>query len=140
MRENDGSPNEGHDRTDLGYEIENYTKRDLTTWFADRGGLVPLFETDGRTLVKTREFGEDGLPYLDRNEQMEALVSQKITQTRDDHHSAGDTFEGMMYAICVRDGQQTVPLYIGGANKYGSDGERLNENMTTRDSKFGRLG
>lgn len=116
-------------------------KQFLTEWFTNNGATVPLFATDDELVVKTDdEVRDDGAEYLKRSASADLLLKKEIEKVVTDYEMGDDRYEGVVYTFFVRVEGQIVPLYVGGAGKYGDDGTSLNANMTTNDSKLGRLG
>jgi hypothetical protein len=61
----------------------------------------------------------------------------------DDWKGNDDTYEGLIYMMYTRNGEEIIPRYIGKAGKYGRDGEGLSanlKNIRTNNSKLARWG
>lgn len=112
----------------------------------DLDGSVPLFETDGDSVVQTERFGNG--PYkrdvLKRSADMERLVIEQAEKVETDFHERGQQYEGVVYLMYWLDpNDDVVPLYIGKSGKFESTGYNLNPNLKyirERKSRFARWG
>jgi hypothetical protein len=112
---------------------------------------VPLFQVaagseGNQRLVVTRSFGKDNRIILQRSEEMDGRIISEVNKVTDDHYQKSNTYGGLIY-IMFREDESPVhrilPMYIGKAGKFGTDGVRLSANINsiTKDrGKFCRWG
>jgi hypothetical protein len=119
------------------------------TDFCRRFGVVEqsvrLFASDDAGVVAHRLVGrgETARPVLMRSPEMEALVLAETKKLVDDWESGTHHYDGLIYFVGWREGDQFVPLYIGKAETFGKGAGNLSANvksLQTDRSKFARWG
>src|SRR5690348_8593625 len=89
---------------------------------------VTLFETSGDVVIVTPH-GNDQRLLLRRSAAMEKLVISEVSKVLADFYLGTEEYEGLIYMMFWRDGQQVIPLYIGKSEKYGKQGNNLSANI-----------
>lgn len=76
---------------------------------------VPLFTTYADGVVKHRMLGRSSRPILMRSPEMEALILVETDKLVEDWQSGLHRYDGLIYCMGERQGDQFIPLYIGKA-------------------------
>jgi hypothetical protein len=104
---------------------------------------VPLFESDSKCRVVTRNVGRDERPVLVRSSSMEQLVISQVDQLTKDYLSREHRFDGLIYMMGYKRSNEFTPLYIGKTETLGKGEGNLSANILnirTDRSKFARWG
>jgi hypothetical protein len=102
---------------------------------------VPLFTTDADGVVKHRMLGRSSRPILMRSPEMEALILVETDKLAEDWESRTHRYDGLIYCMGERQGDQFIPLYIGKTETFGKGAGNLSaniKNLKTDKSKFAR--
>lgn len=94
-------------------------------------------------VVQTRKIGKDGRQVLQRSPEMEALIIRETRTLLDDWRTGTHRYDGLIYCMGWRRGDQFVPLYIGKAETLGKGKGNLSANIRgieTDRSKFAPWG
>jgi hypothetical protein len=117
----------------------------LWTKFCERhiDSCVPLFATEGNTVL-TKTIGRNGgRSVLLRSPEMEALVLRETQKLVEDWKVGSHRFDGLIYCMGWKREGAFIPLYIGKAETLGKGDRNLSanlKNLTTDKSKFARWG
>lgn len=106
---------------------------------------VPLFDADLGGFVTTRLIGRGTAQraVLARSAAMEALIRRHTQLLIEDRESGQPQFDGLIYCMGLKQGDEFVPLYIGKAETSGKRNGNLSANLMrlgTDTSKFARWG
>jgi hypothetical protein len=104
---------------------------------------VPLFRALSDGTVVTKLFGTTRIrPVLSRSEAMETLLRREAGTVVADWECRTREYDGLVYLMFQKSGNEVLPLYIGKAETLGKSGN-LSANMqrlATDTSKFARWG
>jgi hypothetical protein len=123
----------------------------LRIWreFCDRVGVtknaVLLFDQDDQGQVRLKDIGASGSErrVLRRSGPMEQLVKLEVGKLTEDYANARRRYDGLIYMMGRRTGNDFEPLYIGKTETLGRGGGNLSSNILGLDapsSKFARWG
>ena len=122
----------------------------LTIWnrFCDRFEIstscIPLFELTDSGHVLTKEIGSKVKRLvLRRSQGMEKLIRREIDILVEDWRNNTDEYDGAIYMMFRREGDNVLPLYIGKAETIGRGDRNLSaniKNLHKDQSKFARWG
>jgi hypothetical protein len=104
---------------------------------------VPLFTTDANGVVAHRMLGRNSRPILMRSTAMEALIVAETAKLVEDWQTGQHRYNGLIYCMGERQGDQFIPLYIGKTETFGKGAGNLSaniQNLKTDKSKFARWG
>ena len=104
---------------------------------------VPLFKADAEGVVAHRMLGRTSRPVLMRSPEMEALILVETDKLVEDWESGRHRYDGLIYCMGERQGDQFIPLYIGKTETFGKGAGNLSaniKNLKTDKSKFARWG
>ena len=104
---------------------------------------VPLFKADAEGVVAHRMLGRTSRPILMRSPEMEALILVETDKLVEDWESGTHRYDGLIYCMGERQGDQFIPLYIGKTETFGKGAGNLSaniKNLKTDKSKFARWG
>jgi hypothetical protein len=104
---------------------------------------VPLFTTDSDGVVAHRMLGRTSRSVLMRSPEMEALILAQTQKLVEDWESRTHRYDGLIYCMGERQGDQFTPLYIGKTETFGKGAGNLSaniKNLKTDKSKFARWG
>ena len=125
--------------------IQPHTKKAGWDDFCSRFNIaskgVFLFETDNY-LVSTFPYGINGRQMLKRSSEMDSLVVNEVSKVIADYASKKNEYEGLVYMMYWKEGNDVIPLYIGKSEKFGKS-KNLSENIKDiqrNNSKFCRWG
>lgn len=97
--------------------------------FGDLTEPVPLFEWDEDLTVDFKKYGKNNRGILKRSQEMEQTIFREGTKVIEDWETSDDTYTGLIYLMYWLRDERIVPLYIGKAGKYGTEGETLSDNL-----------
>ena len=104
---------------------------------------VPLFKADTEGVVAHRMLGRNSRPVLMRSPEMEALILAETDKLVEDWESGTHQYDGLIYCMGERQGDQFIPIYIGKTETFGKGAGNLSaniKNLKTDKSKFARWG
>ena len=104
---------------------------------------VLLFAADADGVVAHRMLGRTSRPILLRSPEMEALILAETAKLVEDWESGQHRYDGLIYCMGWRQGEQFIPLYIGKTETFGKGAGNLSaniKNLKTDKSKFARWG
>ena len=120
----------------------------LAIWnrFCDRFEIstscIPLFELTDSGHVLTKEIGSKVKRLvLRRSQGMEKLIRREIDILVEDWRNNTDEYDGAIYMMFRREGDNVLPLYIGKAETIGRGDRNLSaniKNLHKDQSKFAR--
>ena len=121
----------------------------LAIWnrFCDRFEIstscIPLFELTDSGHVLTKEIGHNNRKVLRRSQEMEELICREVDILVEDWSNNTDEYDGAIYMMFRREGDNVLPLYIGKAETIGRGDRNLSaniKNLHKDQSKFARWG
>ncbi|GAA4717669.1 hypothetical protein [Brevibacillus fulvus] len=114
---------------------------DFCSRFSILDNAVPLFDTEGLT-VNIVNKGSNGRNVLKRSERMKSLIINEVNKIEADYKNGTQLYEGLIYIMFWKEGDNVIPLYIGKTEKYGKANKNISANLKNiqNEAFFARWG